>query len=111
MRRRLYPGGHPEVTASLNALSAVYADLARPAEAEAAMREALEMGRRLWPEGHPRLVRYHENLAGLLRTAGKLDEARRIAADGAALAAKLLPPEHPHRKSIDAMAAELAASR
>jgi len=58
MRKRLYPGDHPDVARSLNNVALVRKSLGRVAEAEPLCEQALEMQQRIYGGDHPTIAIY-----------------------------------------------------
>jgi CHAT domain-containing protein len=91
-----YPNGHPELTASLQRLAAVFANVGRYDRAEALLREAVAVLRKLYPdekdrEGQRRLAQGQEALGELLIRASDYRGARKACDECLALTRKLYP--------------------
>lgn len=93
IRRQLLGEDHPEVARTLSAYGALIQS--RPAEAEAAQREALSRLQRHFPEGSADVATALDNLSGTLRLRGKLTEGEQIARQSLELWRKLTGDENP----------------
>ena len=74
-RRRLFGPSHPDVAASLVALSELRAEQAKFGEAEDLARAGLEMTRRTLPAGRPEIAKALVALGNILQARGQYDEA------------------------------------
>jgi serine/threonine protein kinase/tetratricopeptide (TPR) repeat protein len=75
IRRRLFGPSHPDVAASLVALSALRGEQAKFEEAERLAREGLEMARRTLPANRPEIAKASVALGNVLQARGQYDKA------------------------------------
>jgi serine/threonine-protein kinase len=88
-------GRHPLVAQDLTILASVLAELNRPADAETAYRESLDIGRdKLGPE-HDLVTEAMNNLGVLLSSQGRFDEAKVFLRDALLTDQRKLGGEHP----------------
>jgi serine/threonine-protein kinase len=75
IRRRLFGPSHPDVAASLVALSALRGEQAKFEEAERLAREGLEMAKRTLPANRPEIAKATVALGNVLQARGQYDKA------------------------------------
>ena len=75
IRRRLFGPSHPDVAASLVALSALRGEQAKFEEAERLAREGLEMAKRTLPANRPEIAKATIALGNVLQARGQYDKA------------------------------------
>ena len=96
MRRRLFPGDHPDVATSLNNLSYLLSSVGRASEARLLLEKALKMRRRLFPGDHPAVASSLNNLAGVLRALGRAGDALPLHKEALAMVRRIFAEDHPH---------------
>lgn len=84
----------PRIASALEWMSVSLAELGRLEEAEAPMRQAVEMYRRLDPEPNEALASALASFTDLLRTRGSYAEAFEVGAEALAMAREVFGPEH-----------------
>jgi tetratricopeptide (TPR) repeat protein/tRNA A-37 threonylcarbamoyl transferase component Bud32 len=92
--RRLHPGDHADVAASLNGVASVLSALGRRAETERLMRESLEMYRRLYEGDNRHVAALLNNLGELLDSVGRAAEAEPMLVQALEMHRRLLPGDH-----------------
>ena len=94
LRRELYPLGHPRLAVALNDLASGLYYQKRYAEAEALLRESLELRRRL--DAKPlQVARALNNLASTLKQQSKLDDAAELYEEALAIREATFGSDHP----------------
>jgi tetratricopeptide (TPR) repeat protein len=93
-RRRLFPGDHQDVHASLNDVACALQRLGRNADALAEFEAALEMGRRLHPGDHRDVATELNNVAFCLDNLGRSAQALPLHDEALAMRRRLFEADH-----------------
>jgi tetratricopeptide (TPR) repeat protein len=93
LERRLHPGDHVHVAASLSVVGEVATTLGQFAEAETTLRTALDMDRRLTPGDSKEVVDTLNDLGSPLLRLARFDDAARVSEEALAMSRRLVPPD------------------
>ncbi|MBL8764149.1 MAG: serine/threonine protein kinase, partial [Phycisphaerae bacterium] len=96
MKKRLFPGDHPDVATGLNNLGDLLRARGDLAGAEPPLRKALEMYQRLFPGDHPNVAIGLGNLANLLQARGDLAGAEPLCRESLEMTKRLFSGDHPN---------------
>lgn len=94
LRKRLYPGDHPDVATSLSMLAAVLQGLGRPAEALRYAYDAQAMRQRIFTTDHTDLIASNYQIGGFLIGLGRAEEALGYYEQALAMAQRLFSGDH-----------------
>lgn len=89
INKRIHPGDHLEVSASMSSIGESLLDLGRTDEALAQFQAVLEMQQRLFPEDNAEVVATLNNVAQSLYALGRLEEALPVFESALAMARRL----------------------
>jgi len=94
IRRKLHPGEHPDIAASLHGLAYALWNQGQLTEAESLLREALAIRRKLFGNEHPEVANSLHQLGQTLRFEGRLAESEAAQREALGIRRKVLGNEH-----------------